>query len=168
MTDGGPLDHRVEDMTDEELMAAIQSGLALADTVPPEVVAAAKASFTWRTIDAELAALTFDSSGQSAELAGVRGGEHGPRALTFEYEDVVVEVEVDDAGDGRTVVGQIDPPTVEWIEVHQASASEPLRLEADGRGRFRARGVGAGPFRLLCRFRSGARFPMLLTDWVSI
>ena len=162
MTDGGPLDHGVEDMSDEDLMAAIRSELVLTEPVPPEVTAAAKASFTWRTIDAELAALTFDSSSQSAEMAGVRGGEHGPRALTFEYEDVVVEVEVDNGVDGRTVVGQIDPPTVEWVEVHQASTGEPMRLEAD------ARGLGAGPFRLLCRFRSGARFPMLLTDWVSI
>ena len=155
-------------MSDEDLMAVIRSELVLTEPVPPEVTAAAKASFTWRTIDAELAALTFDSSSQSAEMAGVRGGEHGPRALTFEYEDVVVEVEVDNGVDGRTVVGQIDPPTVEWVEVHQASTGEPMRLEADARGRFRARGLGAGPFRLLCRFRSGARFPMLLTDWVSI
>jgi hypothetical protein len=167
MTDGGPLDQGVEDMSDEALMAAIRGGLTLAEAVPPEVTAAAKASFTWRTIDAELASLTFDSGSEAAELAGVRGGD-GPRALTFEYEDVVVEVEVDDAADGRTVVGQIDPPTVEWIEVHQAASGEPLRLEADDRGRFRARGIGTGPFRLLCRFRAGARFPMLLTDWVSI
>ena len=41
-----------------ELRMVIQKG----DPVPPEVLQAARESFTWRTIDAELAALTYDSA----------------------------------------------------------------------------------------------------------
>jgi hypothetical protein len=167
MTDGGSLDHRAEDMSDDDLMVALRDGLTASEQPPPDIVAAARASFTWRSIDAELAALTFDSITQSPELAGVRGSE-GPRALTFEYENVVVEVEIDEDASGRTVIGHVAPAGLEWVEVHQASVAAPIRLDADERGRFRAPGVGHGPFRLLCRFGAGAPIPMLLTDWVSI
>ena len=114
MTDGGPLDHRVEDMSDDQLMEVLGHGLRAAERVPG---------------------------------------------------DVVVDVEIDEDG---TVVGQVAPPPVEWVEVHQAAAGEPLRIAPDERGRFRAPGVGHGPFRLLCRFGAGAPFPLLLTDWVTI
>ena len=165
MTDGGPLDHRVEDMSDDQLMEVLGHELRAAERVPAEVVAAAKASFTWLDIDAELAALTFDSVTESPELVGVRSGGSGPRELTFQHGDVVVDVEIDDDG---TVVGQVAPPPVEWVEVHQAAVGEPMRVAPDDRGRFRAPGVGHGPFRLLCRFGTGAPFPLLLTDWVTI
>jgi hypothetical protein len=165
MTDGGSLDHRAEDMSDEQLMEALGAGLRAADHVPSEIVAAAKASYTWLDIDAELAALTFDSITESPEMAGVRSGASGPRALTFEHGDVVVDVEIDQDG---TVVGQVAPAPVEWVEVHQAAPSQPVRIAADERGRFRAPGVGHGPFRLLCRFGAGAPFPLLLTDWVTL
>jgi hypothetical protein len=165
MTDGGSLDHGEEDMSDEQLMEALGSGLRAAERVPSEVVAAAKASYTWREIDAELAALTYDAITETPELAGVRSSGSGPRALTFEHGDVVVDVEIDDDG---TVIGHVAPSSVEWVEVHQATVGQPLRVDADDRGRFRAPGVGHGPFRLLCRFGADAPFPMLLTDWVTI
>jgi hypothetical protein len=167
MTDGGSIDDRAEDMADDDLLVALGQVLQATETVPPEVLETAKASFIWREIDAELAALTFDSIIESPELAGVRGSG-GPRSLTFEYENVIVDVEIDDDASGRTVIGHVAPATVEWVEVHQASVPEPLRLQADDRGRFRATGVGPGSFRLLCRFGAGAPFPMLMTDWVSI
>jgi hypothetical protein len=165
MTDGGSLDQGAEDMTDEQLMEALGTGLRASERVPAEIVAAAKASYTWREIDAELAALTFDSITETPEMAGVRSGGGGPRALTFEHQDVVVDVEIDEDG---TVIGHVVPVSVEWVEVQQATAGEPVRVAADERGRFRAPGVGRGPFRLLCRFGAGAPFPMLLTDWVTI
>jgi hypothetical protein len=152
-------------MSDDQLMEVLGHGLRAAERVPAEVVAAAKASFTWLDIDAELAALTFDSVTESPELVGVRSGGSGPRELTFQHGDVVVDVEI---GDDGTVVGQVAPPPVEWVEVHQAAVGEPMRVAPDDRGRFRAPGVGHGPFRLLCRFGTGAPFPLLLTDWVTI
>jgi len=42
--------------------ATLRSVIERADPVPPPVVAAAKASFTWRTIDSELAELVADSA----------------------------------------------------------------------------------------------------------
>ena|SRR5215211_7038859 len=160
MTDGGS--------HDDELMEALTAA-ARRHMVPPEVVSAAKAAYTWRTIDAELAELTFDSVADADALAGVRGGgAGGPRALTFEYDEVVVEVEVTEQAGRRTLAGHVAPSPPEWVEVHQASGAEPVRVEADALGRFAASGIAAGPFRLLCRFRPDARPSMMLTDWVSI
>jgi hypothetical protein len=158
MTDGGSTKQ------DDELLAKLARAIEIADPVPSSVVAAAQAAFTWRTIDAELASLVYDSS-EDRELAGVRGGA-GSRALTFEYADVVVELEVDESTGGRTVTGQVAPSAPDWIELHQADAGEPVRLDADELGRFRIPSVRPGPFRLLCHFRRSAPFAMLLTEWV--
>lgn len=163
MTDGGSRDHH----EDNQLMQALAQAASATDTVPPEVVAAAKATFTWLTIDAELAALTFDSVTDAEARAGVRG-TGGPRALTFELDDIVVEVEVTEHAGRRSLVGQISPTPVEWVELHEASSSQPVRLEPDALGRFRASSLTAGPFRLLCRFAAGARWPVMLTEWVTI
>jgi hypothetical protein len=157
MTDGGRA------MGDEELVERLRAAARTVDAVPPEVLAAARASFTWRTIDAELAELSFDS--YDDELVGVRGS--GPtRSLTFEFGDTVVELEVDDGvGGKRRVTGQVSPLPISSIELHQVGREAPLTLTADQYGRFRADGVQPGPFRLLCRFAAGA--PMVLTDWVN-
>jgi hypothetical protein len=71
---------------DDRLVEALRRALAEADEVPTEVVAAARAAWTWRTIDAELAALVHDSTLDDQELAGVRGATvraelHRRRAL---------------------------------------------------------------------------------------
>jgi hypothetical protein len=163
MTAGGSFDRS----SDDELMAALARALQDQEPVPDDVVAAAKATFAWRTIDAELAALTFDSVADADALVGVRGSG-GPRALTFEYDDVVVEVEVTEHGGRRSLVGHVAPAPLEWVEVQQAGRTEPVRHEADAHGRFQVPDLVAGPFRLLCRFRSGAPSPVMLTEWVMI
>ena len=67
--------------------------------------AAAQAAYSWRTVDAELAALTQDSLTDEAVL--VRGGPAVPRALVFEGSDVSVELEHTEDG----LVGQLVPPS---------------------------------------------------------
>ena len=66
---------------DDRLLAELAAALDAADPVPARVLDAAKESFTWRTIDAELAELVFDSAEQ--QLAGVRGID-GTRQVTFQ------------------------------------------------------------------------------------
>jgi hypothetical protein len=163
MTAGGSFDRS----TDDELLAALGRALQGQDPVPDEVVAAARATFSWRTIDAELAALTFDSVTDADALVGVRGGG-GPRALTFEHDDVVVEVEVTEHGARRSLVGHVAPAPLEWVEVQQAGRADAVRQETDAHGRFQIPDLVAGPFRLLCRFRPGAPWPVMHTEWVTI
>ena len=64
---------------DDRLIEVLRRALAEADEVPTEVVAAARAAWTWRTIDAELAALVHDSTLDDQELAGVRGRRRSGR-----------------------------------------------------------------------------------------
>ena len=99
MTGGGSFDRS----NDDELLAALGRALQAQEVVPDAVLEAAKGAYAWRTIDAELAALTFDSV-----------------------------------------------------------------ADADALGRFQVPDLVAGPFRLLCRFRTGARWPAMLTEWVVI
>ena len=46
---------------DEELLAALRQALRARQAVSPGFVEAGKGAFAWRTIDAELAQLTYDS-----------------------------------------------------------------------------------------------------------
>src|SRR4051794_33213017 len=69
------------------LLAELSEVFGHVDPVPPEVVAAARASFTWRTVDAELAVLAelaFDSLVDDTGGTLVRGAAaEQPRLLTF-------------------------------------------------------------------------------------
>ena len=65
---------------DDELLAFLDEALRTEGDVPPDFVAAGKAAFTWRSIDAELAALVYDSE---REPALTRTQTADLRALTF-------------------------------------------------------------------------------------
>ncbi|SDG50953.1 hypothetical protein [Pseudonocardia oroxyli] len=120
-------------MTDDELAAELAA--ALADRrAPREVVEAAKGLFAWRTVDAELAALTYDSLVDGLE--GVVRGAAGPRALAFEAGDVEIEIEVVPGLDGRRLVGQLAPGGGAAVEL--VLGGESLALTADELGRFAA------------------------------
>ena len=66
--------------TDDQLLDLVGRALRTAEPVPDRVVAGARAAWTWRTIDQELAELVFDSA---VELTGVRS-EDTARQLTFQ------------------------------------------------------------------------------------
>jgi hypothetical protein len=159
MTDGGGAEH-----THGAIERALAMALAEVDPVPDAVVAAAKGAFTWRTIDAELAGLTFDSA-EEGQTAGVRGG--GPRSLAFEFSDVVIELEVEDTNGRRAINGQVVPPEVQSLELQQIAEPTPTAVVPDQLGRFHLDDVAAGPARLFCRFGGAARH-MVLTEWVVL
>ncbi len=158
-------DMGLDDMNDDQVLQELAQAIAVADPAPAEVVAAAKASLTWRTIDAELAALTYDSLLDDDRLATVRGAvTAGPRALTFELGDVVVDVEVADSGVSRQLLGQVVADGVVAVVLERAGDRDGIDLAVDDLGRFRATGVGAGPIRLRCRLADSE----VVTDWVVI
>ena len=93
------------------------------------MVAAAKAVWTWRTIDAELAELAHDSLFDEDALAGVRGAST-LRALSFAAGSVFIELEVSEDRDRRGFVGQVMP--------RPEAANPTLVVEgADGRSALR-------------------------------
>ena len=152
------------DEADQELLATLRTVVQLADPVPERVQEAARASFTWRTVDAELAELAYDSLLDDDRLAGVRGDE-ATRTLTFEGPSYTVELEVAEEGDGRRLLGQLVPPAAATIEVRHSGGL--LRLGADEVGRFSATGVAAGPMSLRCQV-AGADGPPLHPAWVTV
>lgn len=151
-------------MTEQELdrfAGRLRTLVSQVDPTPPAVIAAARAAFEWRTVDAELAELTYDSWVDDRELAGVRGGG-GPRQLTFEAPGLTVEVEVGDGAVPR-LVGQVVPAHPGTVELRHGGGS--LTLAVDDLGRFAAQHLPAGPLSLRCT--AGAASPVE-TEWVAV
>ena len=144
---------------DDELALRLGRVLERVDPVPSDVLAAAMASRTWRTIDTELAALMYDSVLDSGELAGIRGGS--ARMLTFTSPDVTVELEVRDGG--RSLMGQVGGATGTWVELCHADGSTPI--EIDHIGHFSCRNVRPGPMSVRVTESNGA---VTQTEWVVI
>ena len=145
---------------------ALRADLRLAgqlDEVPAETVAAAKASFLWRTIDAELAELVADSAEEDKLLVGVRS-TGTVRMLTFRSPTLTVEVEALSVGSRRRLVGQIVPPQVGRIAVRHRGGT--MSIAADELGRFSADEVLPGPVSLHCSGVGGGN--VITTDWVVV
>ncbi len=148
---------------EERLLAELRAMGRAVDPVPPEVAFAARGSFAWRRVDAELADLTFDSLLDSADLAAVRGGDD-VRLVTFEARDVTVEVEITETGAQRRLIGQLVPPQSAVVQVRVASGT--TEVDADQLGRFALDGVVAGPASLRCRLTATDR--VVETGWVVL
>ena len=146
---------------DEQLLAALDDALRAADAVPRDFVAAGKASWAWHNIDAELAALTYDSA-RDAEpaVAQSRTEPASLRALTFACAGLELELAV--TGDG--LVGQLVPPQPGDVEVDVAGGGRTT-VPVDEVGCFVIRPITSGSFRLLCRTVHGRR---MLTSWITL
>jgi len=140
--------------------ATLRSVIERADPVPPAVVEAARAAYTWRTLDAELAELTADSAMAGA---GVRSSS-APRLLTFEGPGVEVEVEIAESGSTRRLSGQLVPIGPAQVTVRWSGGSR--EVAADDLGRFAVEAVPAGSVSLLV-LRAGAAQP-IVTSWISV
>lgn len=151
--------------SDDALLAALRDVAGRADAPPSRVVEAARAAFTWRTVDAELAELIYDSSADDKELAGLRGpGTATGRLLSFAAGDVTVEVEVSVAAGTARLVGQLVPGQPARVEARFPGGS--VAAQADDLGRFTVEAVPAGPLSLRCLLDDGAR--TVGTDWFVV
>jgi hypothetical protein len=154
------MDDRWQD--DERLLAALGEALRAAEAVPASVVALGEAAYDWRTVDAELASLTYDSAVDPApaEPALVRAEDAPVRALRFQARASAIVLEVTD----DALVGQILPPTAAAISLLTPGRRD-VDAEADDLGYFVFRPVPRGTFRLRCRARTGAD---ILTSWFRL
>jgi len=149
---------------DAQLLDELRRAASQFDPPPPAVVEAARSSFTWRTIDAELAALVFDS-GVDQPVTALRGGE-GPRLMTFSSSGLDIEVEVINLGSRRQLVGQLVPPQAADIDVRHAAGT--TTIQADQLGRFGADAIGSGPVSLRCRLAATPSAQPVVTEWVPL
>ncbi len=135
-----------DEMDDEQLVAELGAAVAEEAAVSDRRRAAARAAFTWRSVDAELAELLHDSALDAG--AAVRSGGDAPRTLTFARGAVTLEIEID----GGTLLGEVldddagaGPATV----VLQRPDADDRSTEADASGFFRFEGVEPGPVRFV-------------------
>ncbi|WP_405147563.1 hypothetical protein OG589_08090 [Sphaerisporangium sp. NBC_01403] len=147
------------DEADMGLEEALRHAAALFDPVPSDLVQTAVEAYTLRTMDAELAALTFDSLAEPAPVRG--GGGDEPRLVTFHALGVTIDVEVTVMGAIGRVLGQVIPAQPAEIEVR---GRRPGTVTADGMGRFVCDRVPSGPFSLRCRLASA----VVVTEWITI
>ena len=132
---------------------------------------AAVDAYAWRTVDADLAELVFDSLADRDEAALVRGLQP-ERLLSFQASDLTIEIEVTAAGPARRLIGQLLPPQRAPVQIRHHG--DVVTLESDEFGRFVAESVPAGLVSLRCGPPSdqdpaagGARSPVV-TDWIPI
>ncbi|RLV50005.1 hypothetical protein D9V37_09045 [Nocardioides mangrovicus] len=140
---------------DDALIAELREAVADGALVTDRAREAARAAFTWRTIDEELMDLVHDSAA-TGELR-VRGAET-VRAFGFQARDLGLEVELDDG----VLTGQVIP-TGRCRLTAVGRDAEPFVIEVDDSGFFSL------PFTLTgaVRFVVEVGEDRLSTSWVS-
>jgi hypothetical protein len=142
---------------DDRLLADLRAATQRAGAPTETMRAAGAAAFSWGTVDAELAALAYDSLLDDSVL--VRSAAAPPRTLVFEGTGLSVEIELT----ADTLAGQIVPPGAGEV-VLLAPHGELARTSTDELGLFRLARADRGPFRLRCVTPSG----VLLTEWTTL
>lgn len=121
------------------------------------MLAAARAAFTWRTIDDELELL---SASDVSDLALVRGAEE-PIGRTLEFAGRSVSIELEITPD--LIVGQIYPVQATHLTLITPTGAE-AEVDSDDVGCFTFRRPGRGPFRLRCTASDAG----VITDWICM
>ena len=134
-----------------------------ADPVPDSVVAAARAAFTTRDLDAELAELVADSA-VDEEPVLTRSVLSDVRMLSFAAADVTVDVDVEPGPQtGTVLLHGMAVGAVGEIVVVTPGSRVPAAIDAHGR--FESLAVMSGPVRLELTTADGRR---LATSWVTL
>ncbi|MFG1911308.1 hypothetical protein [Kribbella sp. NPDC048928] len=144
---------------DELLIEALRAAFADADEVPSAFLDVGKAAFAWRTIDAELAALTYDSALEPPAALAIRSESAILRSLTFASDGWTVELELTP----DAVLGQLDPPEVGTV-VARGDGGQLIAADIDELGFFVLGPPPTVPYRLVCTTRSGTT---ILTGWIT-
>ena len=152
----------LESWDDEQLLAALRESMRARQAVPEEFVEMGKNAYTWHTIDAELAQLTYDSGREQDRdvAASLRSETASIRALTFTSAHLSLELEVTES----SLLGQIIPPRAGTLEA-QTRAGATTNTPVDEIGCFAVEPIPASPFRLRCRTEDGAD---VLTGWITL
>lgn len=145
---------------DDALLAAVKHALREAQDVPDAFIETGKTSYAWHNIDAELAALTYDSAEDQLAGTATRAEPAALRTLTFEARNLTIELEfISDV-----LHGQLVPPQPGTMELRQASGAVAT-AEVNSVGYFTIAPLPAGTFRLHCRTADGTA---ILTDWITL
>lgn len=141
------------------VISLLNHALQEADPVPADAVDFAKAAFAWRTIEADLARLAYDSSSEDVP-SGVRSTSMA-RMVSFETGEWLIDLEY--SAVNRKLMGQIEPAAVMNVELHLSGSV--IATDSDDLGRFRFEGVLPGPIALVFRASTG---DLVKTEWVVL
>jgi len=144
----------MSDTGDQSLVAQISDAFDDVEPIPTRLTDAAKAAFTWRRADAELAELLFDSS--TDELVGVRGTTSDRRSFRFGHGDFVIRVHLTQA----TLIVMVEPPLSVGCRVVTEGRTEELRTDEYGEFAVAAPEL---PARIEVDVPSGT----VLTPWIT-
>jgi len=140
---------------DDDLTDIISQALAPDPDVPADWEEAAFAAYSWRTVDQELLALTYDST--AAEAGAVRGGDG--RVLEFAGGGLSLEVELSD----RRIVGRLAGEVTGDV-VFEAVDGRVRTASPDRSGFFSLAGEDHG----MVRFAVRAGATRLVTEWIVL
>ncbi|MEO9324058.1 hypothetical protein ABFT23_11240 [Nocardioides sp. C4-1] len=146
-------------MNDDQLLAELAAAVAEAADVGERRRQAARAAFTWRTVDAELAELLHDSALDAGAAVRSAGSDDEPRSLSFGSGALALEIEYD----GTEVVGQVVPSADATLHLQRPEGDEVV-VEVDAAGFFRFEGVEPGPTRFVARSADAT----LTSPWVNL
>lgn len=141
---------------DQAVLDDLPAALAARRDVQPHHREAARAAFTWRTVDDELMELSYDSLDAPTTVRGVVAAQ--PRALSFTSRGGSLEVEVD----GDRVRGHVVPAAVVTVVMANATG-ERAEATTDEDGMFVLMGTLPGPVRFTVEGDGGGTTP-----WVTL
>ena len=148
-----------ESWDDKRLLTALQQALRARQAVPAAFAAAGQNAFAWHNVDAELAQLSYDSTGPTGRVPSALAEDAFIRALTFSSVHLTIELEVT----RDSLLCQVVPAQPAIIEV-QARTGAATRVNADGIGCFSIHPIPRGLFRLRCQTAAGID---VLTGWIT-
>jgi hypothetical protein len=144
---------------DDELMEHLRRIANEVDPVPDLVTTSARAAFSTRRLDDELAELLADSYATTA--TDVRLEQPGPRLVSFAAGGVSLELQIEQVPDGLLLHGMAIG-TVGDAEVETATTgAHPVPI--DEQGWFRDEALPVGPLRVRVRAADG---PAVTTGWI--
>ena len=150
-------------MSIDDTEARLRAVTGEADPVPSLVLDAARAAFTMRAVDAELAELVADSAYDDEGLL-TRSVVSDVRMLSFECGTVSVEIDAESDPSSRSLRLQgIAVGAIGDVVIVRSDSRSAVPLGHDGR--FDAGTVPPGPLRLELTTSEGRR---VTTSWVSI
>jgi hypothetical protein len=145
--------------TDDELMDQLRRIANEVDAAPDVVTESARAAFSTRRLDDELAELLQDSHATTA--ASVRLAQPAPRLLSFESGDVSLELQVEEVR-GRIVLRGMAIGTVGDAEIETTTAGRQV-IAVDDRGWFRVEALPVEALRVQVQATNGAS---VTTGWI--
>jgi hypothetical protein len=145
--------------TDDELMQRLRRVANEVDPVPDLVTDSARAAFTTRRLNDELAELLRDS--QATTPADVRLEQPGLRVLSFEVGEVSLELQIEQIRD-RLLMKGLAIGTVGDAEIETATTG-PHGAGIDEQGWFRIGELPVEPLRVRVR---AARGGTVTTEWI--